>query len=609
LYDPATGTWLATGSLGNARAGHSATLLPSGKVLVAGGLEFRWNGALEAAPVLSLELYDPITGTWTPPEPLENVHAHSATLLPSGDVLVAGGADRSNAALYDPDGRAEPWRPQITSGPETLSYGKSTTLTVGRFRGDSEASGVRNSVVDYPLIQMSSIEGAQLARLVPDPLENFWDDPIPVTISDLPPTLNPGWHHLTVVTGGIRSESKLVRVECGIAITAHPEDTTAATGSTATLAVKAQGGRSFQWQKDGVDIPGATTSGYTTPPITAADSGTTYRVKVDSGCASATSRAATLTAEDGEPPVATVVSPSGGEYWRLPASGSPASPSSGGTQHVVWSMSDNVRICRVDVSLWYSDDGGMHYSRVPDGGGLPAAFGRRGTCPHPGEGTKSVAYVVPATPPSGLSGSLYKVRVRVRDHAGQVTTAWSRNPFYIVQPNPDTVKTLILANTARMRSQMEITPARAAKLQQKLQELANHPQVLGRVIDLNGVTTISNLYAAWDADPSDPAGANAVLFGAGGIHEHLLELLDHTFTGVEYGVLVGDDRIIPLARIQDRTILLLEENYPAGGDLTPDGTTVGQALAANKYLSDDPLAVLDPVRPDELSGNLYIPDL
>ncbi|MCP4662395.1 MAG: hypothetical protein GY856_43915, partial [bacterium] len=235
---------------------------------------------------------------------------------------------------------------------------------------------------------------------------------------------------------------KLVRVECGIAITAHPEDTTAATGSTATFTVKAQGGRSFQWQQDRVDIPGATGSDYTTPPITAADSGTTYRVRADSGCTSATSRAATLTAEDSEPPVATVVSPSGGEYWQLPAAGSPATP-----QHVIWSMSDNVRICRVDVSLWYSDDGGATpYSPVPDGGGLPAAFGRRGSCPHPGEGTKSVAYVVPPTPPSGLSGSLYQVRVRVEDHAGRVTTARSRNPFYIVKPNPDAVKTLILTS-------------------------------------------------------------------------------------------------------------------------------------------------------------------
>ena len=53
-----SGTWTATGSLATARDDHTATLLPNGKVLVAGGVDD--SGALASA-----ELYDPASGTWT----------------------------------------------------------------------------------------------------------------------------------------------------------------------------------------------------------------------------------------------------------------------------------------------------------------------------------------------------------------------------------------------------------------------------------------------------------------------------------------------------------------------------------------------------------------
>jgi hypothetical protein len=85
LNTPANGTWTVTGSMGRQRDGHTATLLPSGKVLVAGG--FGNTGYLGSA-----ELYDPATGLWTVTGSMGRPRElHTATLLPSGKVLVAGG--------------------------------------------------------------------------------------------------------------------------------------------------------------------------------------------------------------------------------------------------------------------------------------------------------------------------------------------------------------------------------------------------------------------------------------------------------------------------------------------------------------------------------------
>ncbi len=66
---------------------HTATLLPNGKVLVAGGFG-------SSGPLASAELYDPATGPWSPTGSLATArYVHTATLLPNGKVLVAGGDD------------------------------------------------------------------------------------------------------------------------------------------------------------------------------------------------------------------------------------------------------------------------------------------------------------------------------------------------------------------------------------------------------------------------------------------------------------------------------------------------------------------------------------
>ena len=99
LWTPSTGRWSSLPGPRWQRAGHTATLLPDGRVLIVGGM-------IPAAGLnlTSIEIWDPHTNAWTDAAPMPTGRSsHSAVLLQDGRILIAGGHS------YDPP---EIWEPQ-----------------------------------------------------------------------------------------------------------------------------------------------------------------------------------------------------------------------------------------------------------------------------------------------------------------------------------------------------------------------------------------------------------------------------------------------------------------------------------------------------------------
>lgn len=143
LYDPVSAAWQPVAALAVARTGHTATLLGNGKVLVVGGSVAALAPTDAAETTASVEIYDPQTNRWSScttgapdascPAPLKMARErHTATLIHSGKLFVVGGRKAGtqlapSGELYDPE--AGTWS---AAGTNSLIDHSATLLPSGR---------------------------------------------------------------------------------------------------------------------------------------------------------------------------------------------------------------------------------------------------------------------------------------------------------------------------------------------------------------------------------------------------------------------------------------------------------------------------------------------
>ncbi|HET7487847.1 MAG TPA: SBBP repeat-containing protein [Acidimicrobiales bacterium] len=157
LFDPATSAWSATGSLTTPRKGATATLLANGKVLVAGGSNTGAVPAYNLDPTAGAEVYDPVAGTFSATAPMSTARANAAAaVLPSGKVLVAGGylagtgsaaPATASAEQYDP--ASATWSPAGSMGTPRVRHTLTALATTGACGANCGKVVVANGVSCY----------------------------------------------------------------------------------------------------------------------------------------------------------------------------------------------------------------------------------------------------------------------------------------------------------------------------------------------------------------------------------------------------------------------------------------------------------------------------
>lgn len=206
IYEPSRGRFRPTGSMFGARDDHTATLLPAGLVLVAGG-DFNYSDVLASA-----ELYDPASGAFTRTGGM-NVSrvSHTATLLRDGRVLITGGADSywpyvglASAELYVPPVMAV----SSASLASPLAPGSLASLFGSGLASRTESADPVSPPSTLGGISVRVVENSGVARLAP----LLYVSPSQINF-ELPAGTAPGNVSLEIVNAPAQAAQATVKVD------------------------------------------------------------------------------------------------------------------------------------------------------------------------------------------------------------------------------------------------------------------------------------------------------------------------------------------------------------------------------------------------------------
>lgn len=210
------------------------------------------------------------------------------------------------------------------------------------------------------------------------------------------------------------AEDKVFRIdytaESPPLIAANPTDQTVTVGQPASFSVGATGTTplSYQWQRNGINIPGAVAQEYTLPSPTLADNGAKFRVRVRNAFGEAFSEEATLTVVTNTPPVASIQTPAAGSFY---SAGSTISFSGAGNDPEEGSLPASA------FTWWIDFHHDQHFHPA-----MPET-----------SGSKTGSYVVPTSGETSPN-VWYRIHLRVTDSGGL-----THEVFRDVMPRKSTV--------------------------------------------------------------------------------------------------------------------------------------------------------------------------